>query len=189
MERIEMVEKLRNTANISYEEASNTLERANWDLLGAFILLEQEGTILQSGAYTTRAMGDEPMDDGDKGSWHQRFFAGAANILRVGNANSFVVTKNEEAVLVLSTTVFFLLLLLAFWGMIPIMVVGLFLGYRYSFRGAEFGKDSVNNVMNIVGDTAASIKNEFVNAYNQKRAEEQGEEFEPAQDAEELGEE
>ena len=41
----EKVEKLRERANVSYEEAKNALERSNGDMLDAMILLERESNI------------------------------------------------------------------------------------------------------------------------------------------------
>ena len=43
MERLEMVEKIRERVNISYEEAKSVLEEHNWDLLEALTALERAG--------------------------------------------------------------------------------------------------------------------------------------------------
>ena len=45
MEKVEMVEKLRSKTNISYEEAKDTLENTNWDILDAVVYLERIGKI------------------------------------------------------------------------------------------------------------------------------------------------
>ncbi len=45
MDHIEMVENLRQKANVSYSEAKESLEKANWDMLEAMILLENDGKI------------------------------------------------------------------------------------------------------------------------------------------------
>ena len=45
MTNLEMVETLREKANVSYEEAKTALEASNWDLLDAILLLESEGKI------------------------------------------------------------------------------------------------------------------------------------------------
>ena len=49
MDHLEMVEKLREKANVSYEEASAALEKCNWDLLDALLLLESEGKLHREG--------------------------------------------------------------------------------------------------------------------------------------------
>ena len=43
MEMIEKVERLREKANVSYEEAKEALEQSGGDLLDAIVLLERQG--------------------------------------------------------------------------------------------------------------------------------------------------
>ena len=43
MDQFEKVEKLREHADVSYEEAKDALEKSNWDILDAMIYLEQNG--------------------------------------------------------------------------------------------------------------------------------------------------
>ena len=45
MEMMEKVERLREKANVSYEEAKDALEQANGDLLDAIVLLERQGKV------------------------------------------------------------------------------------------------------------------------------------------------
>ena len=45
MDHLEMVEKLREKANVTYDEARTALEVCNWDLLDALLLLENEGKL------------------------------------------------------------------------------------------------------------------------------------------------
>ena len=47
MERMSMVETLRDKTNVTYEEARDALERADWDLLEAVVLLERDGKVEQ----------------------------------------------------------------------------------------------------------------------------------------------
>ena len=55
MTHYEMVELLREKANVSYEEAKDALETANWDLLDAIVLLEREGkTQNRPSSYSTK---------------------------------------------------------------------------------------------------------------------------------------
>ena len=57
MDQMEMVEKLRQKANVSYEEARDALEKSAWDLLDALVYLEGQGKIRQEAQgdrFTTR---------------------------------------------------------------------------------------------------------------------------------------
>ena len=55
MTNFEMVETLRDKANVTYEEARDALEKSNWDLLDAMLLLEKEGRVKPgNGCYSTK---------------------------------------------------------------------------------------------------------------------------------------
>ena len=43
MDKLEKVERLRERANVSYEEASQALDEAGGDLLDALVILERQG--------------------------------------------------------------------------------------------------------------------------------------------------
>ncbi len=45
MEKFKLVDKLKNKANISYEEAKDALEKSNWDMLEAMLYLEAHGKV------------------------------------------------------------------------------------------------------------------------------------------------
>ena len=45
MDKIAMVEDIRRRANLNYEQAKALLEKADWDLLDALVILEKEGKI------------------------------------------------------------------------------------------------------------------------------------------------
>ena len=45
MEKIKLIDKLREKANISYEEAKTVLENNNWDILDALLYLEESGMV------------------------------------------------------------------------------------------------------------------------------------------------
>ena len=45
MDKMEKVERLREHANVSYEEAKAALEQANDDLLDAMVILEKQGKV------------------------------------------------------------------------------------------------------------------------------------------------
>ena len=44
-ENIKLIEKLKDKANISYEDAKEALENSDWDILDAMIYLEKKGKI------------------------------------------------------------------------------------------------------------------------------------------------
>ncbi len=55
-------------------------------------------------------------------------------------------------------TVLAVLLIFTFWITIPIIILGLFFGYRYMFSGPDLGKENVNRAMDSVADVAENLK-------------------------------
>ncbi len=82
------------------------------------------------------------------------------DLFNLGNRNRFEVRKDDKLLLEVPVTVLVLLLIFAFWVCIPLLVIGLFAGCRYSFSGAELGRDSVNNAMDKAAEAVERVKEE-----------------------------
>ena len=171
MTNFEMVETLREKANVSYEEAKDALEQSNWDLLDAMLLLEKAGKVNPGSArYSTKPEeeaeapeGGRKRRDGGEGArgalkWLGQSFC---KLLRIGNANAFVVSRRGEELFSLPVTVFVVLMIFGFWFMFAALAVGLFCGARYSFRGPNLGKPSINEAMDRAAEAAETVKKEF----------------------------
>lgn len=165
MDHMEMVDKLREKANVSYEEAKTALEKSEWDLLDALVYLENQGKMgaEKTETYTTkkepRPQADEAQDV--RGAF-TRLFSFIAELINKGNRISMEVRRHQKLVLTIPLTVLILLLIFVFWWVLPIMVVGLFFGARYSFKGPGIA-DTVNRAMDKAADTAQSIKSGIKN--------------------------
>ena len=166
MTNLEMVETLREKANVSYEEAKTALEASNWDLLDAILLLESEGKIpAETSTYSTRTEELPPEEEPAK---HKGFHEGMkwlartfGKLLRIGNTNFLMVTRNDKELFSLPVTVFAILVLCSVWTILFAMLFSLFFGVRYAFRGPDLGKESINSVMSKAGDMAENVKEEF----------------------------
>lgn len=172
---IELVEKLVEKTGLSYGEAKAALEKTDWDILEAIIMLEQQGKVhgARTAQYTTNA---EPGDSKQNQSQQtkEKSFAGdnfkksaksfgewMKDIFDKGNKNSIQMHRKNDKLIEMPVTAFVLLLIFCFWVVIPLMIISLFLGCRYSFSGNELGKDGVNKAMGKATDIADNIKNEF----------------------------
>ena len=170
MTNFEMVEILREKANVTYEEAKAALELADWDLLDAMLLLEKEGKVADgtTASYSTRPEEKEP----EKKSRHENNITSAfrwlmntlRKLVRIGNSNHFVVTHKEKEHLSLPVTVLAILLICFFWTTVAVLAIGLFCGLRYNFKGPNLGKDSINDAMNKAADAAENVKQEIRNS-------------------------
>lgn len=171
MEMMEKVERLREKANVSYEEAKDALEQANGDLLDAIVLLERQGKVkgpAQSTFSTDYEEQTEFVKVRDKveeqensapsfGRTFGRLFRGFIGFIK---NTTFIVTKGEDVVFTMPTIVFALLLFF-FWEVLaPVMVIALFFGIRYSFEGEEEA-EKANSILNKAGDFAQDVRSEF----------------------------
>lgn len=182
MVTIEQVEKLRQYAEISYEEAKVALEKTNGDILEALIQLEQQGKAKSpegGGRFVSKTefFGEEEKTgakskgqsdgSGQKGSSFgdsvKRFFSWLGKIIQKGNVNVLQVRRHNEDIINLPLTILVLLLLFGFWAIIPIMIIGLFFSFTYSFEGPDIGNEKVNKVMDDVAKAAEDIKNDIKN--------------------------
>lgn len=160
MEHFELVEKLRQKANISYEEAKNALEQNDWDLLDALVYLESQNKVHQEPAdsYTTKKeerAKAEPQQDFRGG--FTRVMSYLAELINKSSSIYMDISRHGKVVLSLPLLVPAILLIFFFWWVVPILAIGLFFGFRYSFRGHE-AAGSVNKAMDKAAQTAENIK-------------------------------
>lgn len=92
-----------------------------------------------------------------------RFFGFVGKVITKGLENSVIISKDEKEIANIPVIVMVLLLVFAFWIVVPIMVIGLFLNFRYSFSGASACKEKANEVMNKASKATEKIKNDFMN--------------------------
>lgn len=162
MDKLEQIEKLRERAQVSYDEARAAYEEAGGDLLDALIILEKQGKVAppKSDGYhrseqTVSETAQEEKEDQSQGRrtkneeatnnfketlekiW--KFFSG---LIKKGNETSFEILKDKEHMASFPVTVLAILLLFAPWVTLPLIVIGLFFGFHYQFVSNNSDKDS-----------------------------------------------
>ena len=75
-----------------------------------------------------------------------------------GNRNRLVVRRNGETALELPVTVLAALMLFAFWVCVPLLVIGLFAGCRYSFSGRDLDRENINGALERAANAADRVK-------------------------------
>ena len=179
MATLEQVEKLRERADISFEEAKNALEACNDDLLDAIIYLEKQGKVgapgdggyysSGGGYYSGDGHGAAHEESGGSagprpGTFSQmmkRFGRFLIKIVKKGNSNFFEVEKNGDILFTLPATALALLIICFFWITLPLLILGMFFGFHYHFRGSDLGRESVNKAMDDASNTVEDIKKSF----------------------------
>lgn len=179
MTTLEQVEKLRERANVGYDEAKAALDATNGDLLEALIYLEKQGRVKApqgNGYYSSEASADPHDAAGqDRGAYRRtdrgssfsdllgRFGRFCLRLLRKGNTNTLEVMKGDESKASIPVTALVLLLIFTFWVTLPLMIIGLFFGLSYRFQGPDLGRESVNRAMDGVAQAADDLKRSVAN--------------------------
>lgn len=184
MATLEQVEKLKERANVTYDEAKEALQASGDDLLDALIYLEKKGKTFSpqnGGFYSTQHA--PPAEEAQAGGYVRsekkasserfsqvmgRFFRWVGKVFQKGNKNQFEVWNKEEKVISVPVTVLVVLLLIGFYAVLPLMVIGLFFGCRYRFCGPDLGKPQVNKVMDSAAAAADSFKRDVMNSKGQE---------------------
>ena len=173
---LELVERLKEKADVSYTQAKEALEYSGGNLLDALIYLEEKGAIPRAeGAYFSTRSETPPPPQQDalpvqlpvksksrppkppraKGKGGiRRFFHPRRRWLGVNVRENW---RHVQPITALPVLILALLLCCAPWVTIPVLVLLLFLGFRYRFSGPDLDRDEINSVIGSVADTAADL--------------------------------
>ena len=152
MEHMDMIDKLKDKAGISREEAADALTRADWDMLEALVILEREGRIAPLTSSVVTA-------DGGQNGYGYRSSASRGSAAAQGDGlgtkvrelarnsvvYSLMVRRGDRVIISLPVLVFIIILCAAFRLTAAAMLIGLFVGCRYSLEkrdGREGSEDA-----------------------------------------------
>lgn len=177
---LELVERLREKASVSYKQAKQALEYSGGNLLDALIYLEETGAIpREEGAYFStkseappppsppehlpapvpvqdekRKDSKEPRRPRSRERGFKRFFIALRRWLV---DNELEIWRRDQPFTALPVLILLLLLGCAPYIVIPVLVLLLFLGFRYRFSGPDLDREEINNVMGDLADTASDL--------------------------------
>ena len=178
---LEQVERLREKADVSYAKAKEALEYSGGNLLDALIYLEEQGAIPRpEGAYySTRnetppppPVRDELAPLGEKKGGKEKREKKKAKGMGVkvvrGKTlfstlrrwlidNELEIWRRGQPVTALPILVLVVLVLFVPYVTLPVLVLGLFVGFRYQISGPDLEDDTINGMMGSVADTAADL--------------------------------
>lgn len=178
MERNEMIKTLMDKTKISHDEAEEVLEKCDWDLLDSIIYLERKGKVENNETTTIIEVAekDQKQNKNENDKKHEeksggigeiigKIFKFIGKVIRKGNENHFEIRKENEKPIRISLTISAFLLLIGFWFVAILLVIGLFLGYKYSITGPNINSDKVNDIFGKVSESAENIKDDFKEGY------------------------
>ena len=171
MEMIEKVERLRERADVTYEEAKAALEEAGGDLLDAMVLLERRGKVrgpAQSSYSTEYEEQKDYIRVRDKVEQQKKsapsFTHTVGRLVKTFFSfirhTVFIVTKEDSIIFTMPSWVLVLLLFFFWEAIVPVMVIALFFKVNYSFDGAQNVKRA-NDILGKAGEFAQDVRNEF----------------------------
>jgi hypothetical protein len=174
MESYKLVEKLKNETNISYEEAKIALEKSGWDILDAFLYLEEMEKIPKDSVniYYTNEEKDNKnsreilinknqnntYNNGKKETKFEGLFVRVCKIIDICNNIFFEIKKENKTFLRIPITVVILLLLFVFWLAIPLFILGLFLNIEFSVSGNGPEINKINHVLKVMSSNMKKNK-------------------------------
>lgn len=169
MDQFEKVEKLMERANVSYAEAKDALETANWDLLDAMIVLEQRGKTVapEAGSFSTSYKEQTGYNYSQTEETTRRvnstkkpFWEKVKELFKKSDENHFIVEHKDKKIMELPIWLT-IIILLATWEFIWVLIViSLFCNCRYRFAGPA-KMETANSAMDAVENAAESIKSSF----------------------------
>lgn len=168
MERFEMVETLRNRANVTYEEARQVLEASGWDLVEAMVRLENQGKTGRGKAGMEQGKTDKARQAREQAEGLlSRFLTWVKNLVDLGLRNHFAVSKDGRRVMTVPVLVAVLLLLVLNGLFVFGLIVAFVIGYRFRYLPEkEMKKDSQD--MEEAGQAAEQILNhKAVNSFGE----------------------
>lgn len=166
---LEQVERLREKAAVSYGQAKAALEYSGGNLLDALIYLEERGVIPrpEDTYYSTKGEAppppaqDLPLPAEPAGSRKKRRQDGLRRLLRRLRVllldNELEIWHREQPITAIPMLLLIVILIFFFWIALPLMLLGLFFGFRYQVTGPDLEDDALNGVMGSVADTAADV--------------------------------
>lgn len=176
MDKLNRVDKLKEKAEISYEEAKYALENNNWDILEAMVYLEDIGKIKRpeiseyytndyssgyektSNGYAVESENYKTNEDSYEKKDFQGIFEAVCKVIDTGNNIFLEVSRRNIILIKLPITVIILLLFFAFWFIIPLMIIGLFFEVRFSISSKRFNSNKIDKINKIFREMSLGVE-------------------------------
>lgn len=171
-ENVEKVQKVVEMTGVSYADAKEALEQAEWDVLSAVISLEEQGKAeRRTASYSTATpndgfMSDEMRASQDRWQCDTRRVAFSEGVSAFGRKlrdflwiQLYIERDGEQLAIIPMFLVIVLLALFRSFALVAV-IVSLFFGIRYRFEGLDAVTIDVNGTMDRMADMADSIVND-----------------------------
>ena len=169
---LEQVERLREKANVSYGQAKAALEYSGGNLLDALIYLEERGVIPrpEDAYYSTKSESPTPPQElpvlqaepeGSAKKHKKRNRRGLRHLLRwlrrILLDNELEIWRKGQPITAVPMLILLILVFCLPWVTLPLLILGLFLGFRYQIAGPDLENDTLNGMMDSAASTASDV--------------------------------
>ncbi|MFV3013365.1 ubiquitin [Clostridium botulinum] len=175
MDKLKLVDKLKERTNVSYEEAKTALENNDWDILDALLYLEGNGKVKRPSVnifYTNEARYSDKSEKSDKNEENkyeksnnfQGIFEAICKYIDTCNNIFLEIKKKDRMFLKIPLTVIVIFSFFAFWMIIPLMVALLFFDIELYIYSKRVDTDKANKILQSISNHVKIIKEKFKKA-------------------------
>lgn len=147
---LELIEKLKEKVNVSYEDAKEALEKCNGDLVDALIYLEKGDKI--------KAV---PQENKSSGFWNT-----VKKWIKRGNDTRLVISKKDETILNTSINIFLLLAIFATPVVLIALLLLLFTGHKFRLKSAGCDDMEINRTFDDISAAASKVTDKVTELVN-----------------------
>jgi len=175
MDKLKLIDKLREKTNISYEEAKAALENNNWDILDAILYLEEAGKVEKPSVnifYTNETRNSSEIQTITQGNEYnyknsngfQGVFDAICKFIDTCNNIFLQIKKDNQIVLRIPLTVAAILIIFMFWIVIPTALISLFMDIEFYIHSnnVNINMIEVNKVLSKASEYARNIKEKII---------------------------
>lgn len=174
VDKLKLVEKLREKTGITYEDSKRVLEINNWDILDAILYLEKQGKVKSPSIsiFYTNECKESYEEENTKSNFEEvkkdsnyksnNTFEGIFEVIckAIDTCNNiFIEIKGKNNFfLKFPLTVVIILLIFGFWLLIPLVVIALFLDIEFSVESKNINTDKINDILSKISKEVQKIK-------------------------------
>ena len=155
----EQIEKLRELADISFEEAKTILEKYDGDIIKATVELEKQGKLKDYVKLNKKGKEEKKLMNTLK-AWFNK-----------GQSTRFLVKRKEDIIINLSMNFTIILLLFGFHIFIIGLVLSLFNGYKIKIIKEKSRVVEVDEFVNRASENIKNVVNNMTNTSQEKKTE------------------
>lgn len=149
---LELIEMIRERANVSYEEAREALENCNDDIIETLVYLEKQGKIKSPPKETEIKSG---------------FFATLKRLIKAGFETKFVISKKNDIIVNLPVAIVLIAAILVPPLAILGLLLALFTGCKIRFEKPGCADMKINKTFDDISSFTTKVSEQVTEAINQ----------------------